>query len=242
METAQISFLINADAQQLWNALREPKLIAQWHGWEVDSLNEEITMIYFSDAKESADHLKLELGPDHVFTLEPQTEGTELTLDVTKGEGPMATYFNEIVEGWTTFLQQLKFMLEHHPQTPRRTYYADGLAKNNTKLWAAAGIDTGWLPDAGQPYELELSTGAKLAGKVWFRSENQIGLTVSHYADHGDGLLVLAQQNPSEGIRDKAGAQLIISTYGLGAAAYDEIAGQWDAFMEQNFPSAEVAE
>lgn len=242
METAQISVLINADAEQVWKALREPKLISQWHGWEVVSLDDEIAMIYFSDSKEAADHLRLDLGEDHTFTLVPGAEGTTLNLEVRRGNGPMAPYFNEMVEGWTSFLHQLKFMLEHHPRTPRRTYYADGLAKNTTKLWAAAGIDTGWLPDAGESYELSLTNGVALAGNVWFRSENQIGLTVSNYADHGDGLLILAQQEPSPGIREKAGAQLIISTYGLGAAAYEQIATDWDTFMEENFPSPEAAD
>ena len=236
METTQLSVLVNADAEQVWLMLREPAKLAQWHGWEMEGLDDEIRQIYYSGVREGADHLRLELEMGDTFVLEPRPDGTLLTLTRGVATGDWVPYDADITAGWAVFLQQLKFALERHPRTPRRTVYADGLSSAKTNLWDALGIDTGWLPDPGEHYELTLTTGATLTGKVWYRSDTQLGLTVESYAEHGDGLLILARQAPLEGIREHPGAQIIASTYGLGAASLDAIAAHWDAFMEVHFP------
>lgn len=236
METNQISVLVNADAEQVWLMLREPARLAQWHGWEMDGLDAEIQQIYDTNVNESPDHLRLELEMGDTFTLEPRPDGTLLTLNRGVAPGELAKYDSDITEGWGMFLQQLKFALERHPRTVRHTIYIDGASTAHTNLWDALGIDTGWLPDPGEAYDLTLTTGATLSGKVWYRTESQLGLTVRDYAEHGDGLLILARQAPLEGIRENPGAQIIASTYGLGAAAFDAIGAQWDAFMETHFP------
>jgi hypothetical protein len=239
MNKTQLSVLVNADAEQVWLMLREPARIAQWHGWEMDGLQEEIQQIYYGDdVTEGPDHLRLELGMGDVFTLEPVADGTRLTLTRGQATGEWAKYDADITEGWSVFIQQLKFKLERHPHLPRRTIFADGTSAAHTRLWDALGIDTGWLPDAGEPYNLTLTTGATLEGKVWYRTESQLGLTVADYAEHGDGLLILAQQAPVEGVREHPGAQIIASTWGLGAAAMEAIGSQWDSFMETHYPDA----
>ncbi|MGO4384689.1 SRPBCC family protein [Specibacter sp. RAF43] len=237
MDKNQLSVLVNADAEQVWLMLREPARIAQWHGWQTEGLDAEIHQIY-DDVTESPDHLRLEMNQGDVFTLEPRPDGTLLTLTRGQATGEWAKYDADITEGWSVFIQQLKFALERHPHTPRRTIFVDGTSANHVNLWDALGIDTGWLPDPGEPYELTLTTGATLKGKVWYRGSTQLGLTVADYAEHGDGLLILAQQQAVEGLREHPGAQIIASTYGLGAAALDAIASHWDAFMEANYPDA----
>lgn len=236
MDTNQLSVLINADAEQVWLMLREPVKIAQWHGWEMSGLDDEIRQIYYSGVKESSDHLRLDLEMGDYFTLEPRPDGTLLTLTRGAATGEWAKFDSDITEGWSMFLQQLRFALERHPHTPRRTIYVDGTSPAHTNLWDALGLDTGWLPESGQPYEVTLNIGATLSGKVWYRSDSQVGLTVSSYAEHGDGLLILARQAPLEGIREHPGAQIIVSTYELGAAALDAIGAQWDSFMERHYP------
>lgn len=236
MATHQLSVLVNADAEQLWLMLREPARLAQWHGWEMEGLDDEIRQIYYSNVVESPSHLRLDLEMGDVFTLKPQPDGTLLTLSRGEATGEWQKYDADITEGWAMFLQQLKFAVEHHPRTPRRTIYVDGTSAASTNLWDALGIDTGWLPDPGEKYELTLNTGATIAGKVWYRSDSQLGLTVAGYAQHGDGLLILACQAPLEGVRQHPGAQIIVSTYDLGSAAFEAIGSQWDAFMENHFP------
>jgi uncharacterized protein YndB with AHSA1/START domain len=236
MDKNQLSVLVNADAEQVWLMLREPARIAQWHGWEMDGLDAEIEQIYYADVHESPDHLRLEMGMGDVFTLEPQPSGTLLTMTRGVASGEWEKYDADITEGWSMFIQQLKFALEHHPHTPRRTVFADGTSANRVNLWDALGIDTGWLPDPGQEYQLTLTTGATLRGKVWYRGDTQLGLTVADYAEHGDGLLILGEQARIEGVREHPGAMVIASTYGLGATALEEIGSHWDGFMETHFP------
>ncbi|ALE04473.1 hypothetical protein AL755_02000 (plasmid) [Arthrobacter sp. ERGS1:01] len=238
MTTTQLSVLINADAEQVWHMLREPSRVAQWHGWEMEGLDDEIRQIYFSEVSESADHLRLDLEMGDSFVLEPHPDGTLLTMTRGVATGEWAKYDSDITEGWTMFIQQLRFALERHPHTPRRTIFVDGTSAAHTNLWDALGIDTGWLPDPGEEYQVTLNTGATLGGRVWYRTDSQVGLTVTGYAEHGDGLLILAQQSPVEGLREHPGAQIIASTYGLGATALETIGSQWDSFMESHYPEA----
>ncbi|MBG0738178.1 SRPBCC domain-containing protein [Paeniglutamicibacter antarcticus] len=236
MGNNELSVHINADAEQVWRMLREPARTAQWHGWESDSLADEISQIYYTGVTEGPDHLSLHMAMGDVFTLKPVPDGTVLTMTRGKATGEWAPYDGDITAGWAMFIQQLRFALERHPHGTRRTIFADGMTSSARSLWEALGIDTGWLPEAGGDYSLQLSTGASLEGKVWYRSDTQLGLTVQSYAEHADGLLILAEQAPLKGIRPAKGAQVIASTYDLGAAAFESIAEQWDGFMEQHFP------
>ncbi|MBW4094910.1 MAG: SRPBCC domain-containing protein [Acidobacteria bacterium] len=236
METNQLSVHINADAQQVWTMLREPSLLAQWHGWDADSLDSEIKQIYHTDAHESADHRTLMLAGGDLFTLEPVHDGTQITLERGVATGEWAHHDQDITAGWGIFLQQLRFAVEHHPRDRRRTIYADGQSTSGKPPWELLGIDVGWLPEPGQEYALTLTNGVSLTGRVWYRTATALGLTVASYAEHGHGLLILVAQQPHEGIREHVGAQIIASTYGLGVAAYDQAAAPWDEFMERNYP------
>ncbi|MFI5086472.1 MAG: SRPBCC domain-containing protein [Actinomycetales bacterium] len=236
MDTTQLSVHINADAEQVWHMLREPSLIAQWYGWETNGLDEEIQQIYYNNVLESPDHRRLTLEMGDVFALEPVTDGTVLTMTRGKATGEWEPYDADITEGWSMFMAQLKFALERHPHAHRRTIYADGQSTTGQDPWELLGIDTGWLPDPGQDYDLTLNTGLRLTGKVWYRSESQLGLTVHDYAEHGDGLLILARQAPLSNLREHPGAVVIASTYGLGATAFEKAAAHWDDFMETHYP------
>lgn len=236
MDKNQLSVHINADAEQVWSMLREPAKLAQWHGWEMDGLADEIQEIYYRSVRESPDHLSLNLDMGDVFTLETVPDGTVLTMTRGKATGEWEKYDDDITEGWSMFIQQLRFALERHPHGTRRTVYADGNAPSSASLCENLGIDTGWLPEPGADYSLQLSTGQDLSGKVWYRGASQLGLTVHGYAEKGDGLLILTEQAPLEGIREHKGAQVIASTYDLGAGAYQEISEHWDAFMERYYP------
>ncbi|EMY33176.1 hypothetical protein D477_016290 [Arthrobacter crystallopoietes BAB-32] len=234
-----LSVHINADARQVWVMLREPSLIAQWHGWELDSLEDEINLIYFTDATESEDHLKLVANGGNTFTLEPVGDGTRVTLErgPVDPESEMADWDQDITEGFTSFLQQLRFALERHPNTPRQTTYFSHDAVPEGGALASLGLDN--LPAPGEEYEAELSTGETISGKVWFRTDNQLGLTVRSYAEHGDGLLIVADMPRHERLRPDGGTQVLITTYGLGARRLGEIRSAWDSWRTQHFPSSE---
>jgi hypothetical protein len=66
-----------------------------------------------------------------------------------------------------------------------------------------------------------------------------VGLTVHGYAEHGDGLLIVADQPKIEDARPDGGSLAIISTYDLGAARLEEIRASWDSWRAENYPASE---
>ncbi|HEX4704572.1 MAG TPA: SRPBCC domain-containing protein [Pseudonocardiaceae bacterium] len=159
-ETPRIEVTVAAPVDEVWDALRDKEKIRHWHGWETDGLDQEIDLIYFSEAEENGRTLTLKEGGDS-FELTPDDTGTRITLTrAAKGARPeWDEYYDEITEGWITFLHQLKFALERHPGQPRRTLFSSGQGK------APVSID----------------------GETFFRSDNQVGVVVPEW---GDGLLV----------------------------------------------------
>lgn len=73
------------------------------------------------------------------------------------------------------------------------------------------------------PYDIVAPTGEQLTGTVWFRSENQIGLTVDAW---GDGLLV-AGQTPVSETYPTGGEMLVLTSYGRTESEVAEWQGRW---------------
>jgi hypothetical protein len=235
-----LSVRINADAQQIWVMLREPSLLAQWHGWNYGDggLAEEIQQIYFTDATEQEDHLGLTLGSGDLFILEPVGDGTRVSIRraPVAEDSDWAQFDADITEGWISFLHQLRFALERHPHGARQTTFLSGATGTSGSILDRLGLAD--LPDIGAPYRVMAATGEELSGKVWYRTERQLGLTVSRYADHGDGLLIVADQPPAEG-RPDGGTMVIVSSYGLGAHDLAQLRGRWDTWRAENLPGSE---
>ena len=159
-ETPRIEVTVAAPVDEVWDALRDKEKIRHWHGWDADGLEQEIDLIYFSEARVDGRTLTLKEGGDR-FELTPDGTGTKITLTrAAKGVMPeWDEYYDEITEGWITFLHQLKFALERHPGQPRRTLFQAGEGK--------------------VPFSID--------GDTFFRSDNQLGVVVPEW---GDGLLV----------------------------------------------------
>jgi hypothetical protein len=125
--TAVVEVEIAAPFEAVWRALRDPAEIRRWHGWDYDGLDEEIDAIYLSgaDADQSAGTIDLR-GADTRIAVEERDGRT--AVSVLKGSDPLSeddsrglTPFDEIDEGWITFVNQLRFALERHPGRERRT-------------------------------------------------------------------------------------------------------------------------
>ena len=162
-----VEVAIAAPPERIWRALREPAELRRWHGWDADNLDEEVEQIYGAEAKEDGRTLilrgtEIEVGADGTVRFR-MTAGRD---DPVWGE-----WYDEIVAGWTTFAQQLRFALERHPGQDRVAHYLQGPQPR---------------PEVG-PSGSRYAVGG-LTGEVWFRSADQLGLTVDQW---GDGLLVL---------------------------------------------------
>lgn len=237
--TNNLSVVINADAPQVWTMLREPSKVAQWHGWQADDLDAEIKEIYFSsDVEEAPDHTSLTTHGGDVFDLKPVPGGTlvSVTRAALDHNSEWAAWDEDITQGWLTFLQQLRFALERHPHGKRHTSFFQVPGEPGSAIEKLGLSD---VPKPGETYELTLGTSEEIAGKVWYRSNHQVGLTVHGYAEHGDGLLIVADQPVIEELRPKGGSLVIISTYDLGASRLESIRALWDGWRAENYPTSE---
>lgn len=216
-DTPRIQVTVAAPVDAVWTALRDKNKIRHWHGWEFEggpdgSLDQEIDFIYFTDVSSEGRAITLN-GGDRV-ELESVAGGTRLTLTrAPRGDDPdWAKYYDEITEGWITFLHQLRFAVERHPDEPRRTVFLSGAAKTSPLAELGAGDLAG-----GDRYQLEFPGGTG-SGQVWYRSEHQLGLTVDGW---NDGLLVLSH-NPASGA-----SMAILSLYAVDESRHAELTKQW---------------
>jgi uncharacterized protein YndB with AHSA1/START domain len=209
----RIVVTVAAPVEAVWDAMRDKEKIRHWHGWEVegDGLEQEIDLIYFSDVTADDESRILTLGNGDQFVVEPVEGGSRVTLTrAAYGDNPeWDAYYDDITEGWITFLQQLRFALERHPGEPRRTLFYSGTGDRS--------------PIDAQPDLIG-------AAAEWFRSEHQLGLTVD---DWGDGLLVLSHIPPSEKKPD--GASMAILTL-YGDTDREAVDARWKAWWEARYP------
>jgi hypothetical protein len=236
--TNNLSVVINADAPQVWTMLREPSKVAQWHGWEADDLDAEIKEIYFSsDVVEAPDHTSLTTHGGDVFDLKPVPGGTQVSVTraALDHNSEWAAWDEDITQGWLTFLQQLRFALERHPHGKRHTLFFQVPGGPGS---AIEKLGLSEVPKPGETYEKTLGTGEEIAGRVWYRSNHQVGLTVHDYAEHGDGLLIVADQPVIDDVRPEGGSMVIISTYDLGASRLESIRALWEGWMAENYPTS----
>jgi uncharacterized protein YndB with AHSA1/START domain len=225
---------IAAPVGDVWSALRDPELIRRWHGWHFDGLDKEIEVIYHQNFVESAAEHRLEIQGGDLFELADL--GGRTRLRVTRaprgGDPEWDAYYDDITEGWITFVHQLAFALERHPGADRRTVFLSGASATPvleaTGLAAVAGLSP------GSPYELEAPAGETLRGEIRFRSAGQVGLTVDGW---GDGLLV-AVQNPPSPANPGGAAMMVLTTYGLDDAAFADLESRWNAWWGRVFPKA----
>lgn len=124
-EGVRIEITVAAPVDEVWQSFRDKDKLRHWHGWDLPELDAEIDDIYFQKAEEDGTTLIVQ-GHD-TFTLTPIAEGTRVVLTrAPKGTSPeWDDYYDDITEGWITFLHQLKFAHEFQPGVARRTVFWD---------------------------------------------------------------------------------------------------------------------
>ncbi|MBF9129812.1 SRPBCC domain-containing protein [Plantactinospora sp. S1510] len=207
----RVETTIGADRDTVWRAMTDAVQIREWFGWDHGDLDGEIQYIFVDHAKQEPpermlfdDGSYLELVPDgHRTTIRAVLPGS---LDGTDWDD----VYDGMEEGWRSFFEQLRFLLEIRPQGRRRTIYLTGTAAA-AEVLAIVGTD-------GQP---------------WHTSRYQ-QITVNQ-AGH---LLVVAAQAPLTG--DAEGPiSLTITTYGLDDAAFAAVLAEWTAHWT-GVPDAKV--
>lgn len=225
--TPRIEVTVAASINDVWTALRDRDQIRNWHGWDFDGLDAEIDLIYFQHFTESPVEFQLSVQDGDEIRLTTEGDGTRVVLTrAPRGDDPeWAAFYDDVTEGWITFLNQLRFAIERHPGQPRQTVFLTGEPGTTGSPIDALGLSgTAELP-AGSTYDAEV-VGESISGTVWFRSEHQLGLTVDAW---GDGLLVLSEIEPSEH-KPNGSTTAVLSTYGLDEAAHASLSERWTAW------------
>lgn len=210
---------VAAPAKQVWRALRDVAALHRWHGWDYDGLDDEIRSIYHGDqVAEHSDAGVLDTG-DGRFELAAAGAGTTVRLLRPRGDTHSDdAAIDEIDEGWTTFLHQLRFYLERHSGQNRHTVRADGGRSSGVTPLEHLGLESIRDVPAGEPYSAEVDS-LPISGQVWFRSPHQTGLTV---VEDGDSLVVI-----SEDPATPTGGSVLVSTYGLDEASASAAGRRW---------------
>ena len=232
-----IEVTLPAPVDTVWQALRDPDELRRWFGWQHDGLDDEIRFIFDETVDASRDHGTLAWDNGDRFTLE--ADGAQTVLRVTRaapaGGATWDDVYDEVTEGWITFVQQLRFALARHPGQERRTLFLGGRAgrEGETALHAMLALPRS-TSTPGERYETTAVTGETLSGEVWHRSAHQTGVTVDQY---GDGLLVVADYD-ARSRPPHAGADIVITTYGLDAVAVAEVERGWRAWWQDSYGAA----
>ena len=238
-----VEILVAAPIDTVWRALRDPAELRRWFGWEYAGLAEEVTVIFGAETVASdADHtLRFGdyMGMSDRYTLEAQGDHTIVRLI---RSAPVTSpswkgIYDDVSEGWLTFTEQLRFMLERHHRQDRRTLYLNGRAKAAVPLPAQAlGLDSVMAVPIGHRYTTKTTMGETLEGQIWFRAPYQLGLTVDGY---GDGLIIIGTR-PTTGKSPHGGGSAVITTYGLDDATFAGLRERWIAWWGSQYEVIEV--
>ena len=189
-----IEVALPVTVDEAWAHLREPALIRRWFGWDYDGLEREIEVIFVEEAGADAAAHTLEWETGDRFELVPDGEGARLRVH----HEPPTEGYDDIGEGWTRFVEQLRFALTRHRGEERATHHL------------SSDVPLALLP------ALEA-----MGGEVWFRTEHQLGLVV---AGLGDGLLVAVEKPGAAAFLTLSGYGEHAATLPLHTARWD---GWW---------------
>ncbi len=233
---------MGAPIETVWSYLREPGLISQWHGWLEDGLEQEIDLIYRQHAHETTTPYVLQMdrgtdgsvdGGDRFELLESRTNGQTI-VRITRGargsDELWDTWYDDVTEGWTSFLHQLRFTLEEAPKFPRRTIFLNVDGAGLTSVRAALGLTN---VAAGRAHTVGGADEPDLCGRGWFATDHQVGVTVESL---GPGLVVAADKPDTTGAYK--GAMVVVSTYGQDEAAFADSVREWGDWWRAHYPDA----
>lgn len=234
-----VEILVAAPIDIVRKAISQPPEIARWFGWNYPNLLADIEMMWTGHVIDSAGReLSSPDMPDR-FTLEPLGDQTIVRVirSAPAADGWSGIY-DDMVEGWITFFQQLKFVLERHRGEDRRTLYLNGRAKDagTPNPIDALGLSQLWVVPNGERYQVRAATGDTLEGTIHYRTPYQLGLTVSGW---GDGLLI-ANVRPKTAKSAHGGGTLLLSTYGASDKTFADLRERWAAWWTKTYEVIEI--
>lgn len=230
---ALIEVNVAAPADEVWRSLRDRERIAQWFGWDTETLDGEIEAIFLERgaADDAGKVLSLSMFKERI-EVEPRGDGcvVRITRPAPTADHDWEDVFEDVTQGWIAFLLQLRFAMERHREDKRRTLFLSGspLAAGQPLAARAFGLPAG---APGTAYTMTAPMGDALAGTIWHRGRHQLAVTVDGV---GNGLLVAMDRAP-DAKRPNGHSQVILTTYGLSDREYDELAARWRTWWSEHF-------
>jgi uncharacterized protein YndB with AHSA1/START domain len=219
-ERLLVDAVVAAPVDAVWDALREPDRIRRWFGWDDEGLEAEIRQIFLDDVTADDDARTLTWRHGDRIAVAPASTGADRTdLRLTRRGHPENAWdgvHDPVDEGWITFTQQLRFLLERHPGDERRTVLATGvdLGPDDDALLDRLGLRSLGDDPVGSRYTVTRPDGSTFSGDIVFQTDLQIGLSVD---EEDDALLVVARTPPASG-PPHGTAMFLLSLYGALAA------------------------
>lgn len=223
-----VEVTIAAPKDVVWKALRDPVQLRQWFGWDTPSLGEEIQFIFVDgtvvdEAAGTMGFGEWEGNTDRIEVFE--RDGRTVVRMVRSGPVPAAGWgaiYDDVYEGWITFLQQLRFYLEMHRGDTRRTLWFS----SKTGPGAIEAVGLIGVGQVGSHFARELSPGDQVSGEVWHWSKHQLGVLVSEWSG---GLIVAAD-------RTGGGGTALLTVYGLSDVEFGALETRWTTWWSAAYP------
>lgn len=233
-----VEVTVPAPADVVWAALRDPRKIRQWFGWDADTLKDEIDFIFVTHAEADEERRVVTfVGAADRYQVEARGNSSIVRVVRSAPAGEWSDVFDGMIEGWISFTHQLAFAFARHPGETRRTIFLSGPPREDQLGRSVLGLDA--APAPGEPWAMPLGPDADAAGQVWFVARHQIGVTVEAW---GDGLLVALDSPPKKDKRPRGATMLILTTYGLSDAAFIDLEARWKAWWDERFETADPHE
>jgi hypothetical protein len=169
---------INAPQETVWRALTDLSVIHEWFGWDYDGLEGEIRFIFVDHARPAPpDTIVFE--NDQVLTLIPDGPRTVVRIVMAGGlaDASWDDVYDGVEEGWRSFFEQLRFLLERRPGTGRRTLYLTG---TGTPSDVVDALDTGERWHSSRWQRISVDGDGHLVALGW-NDNDELGVTVSTY-------------------------------------------------------------
>jgi uncharacterized protein YndB with AHSA1/START domain len=215
----RVEVVIRTPYIEVWRALTQRDQVKRWFGWDYAGLEDEIELMFFANAKheppgrilmfEGEDQSAIEVEADGAHTIVRAVYPASLE-DVESEDA-----YDQIEEGWRTFLLQLRDYLERHPGKRRRTIRVTSEAKPIAVLAAVAGEVEGQSRRAG-PH-----------------------LSVTTTDSYGRGLVVVDSSEPLDSA-DTGRVNVTITTYGLDNESFGRLRKRWQAILNHLARDVEV--
>jgi uncharacterized protein YndB with AHSA1/START domain len=204
---------------EVWRALTEPDQVKRWFGWDYAGLDDEVELMFVANARHEPPGRILMFEGEDQSAIEVEAAGAHTivravhpaSLEYVESDDA----YDQIEEGWRTFLLQLRDYLERHPGKRRRTIRLTSEAKPIAVLAAVAG---------------------EVEGESRRASPH---LSVTTTDSYGHGLVVVDSSEPL----DSAGTgrvNVTITTYRLDDRDFARLRQRWQAILNELAKDVEV--